>query len=230
MSHLGKSIFSALWKVLLILFIGSIFYVVILKWLPVYVTPLVVVRSVSNIANPEYTTRKSWCPLKKISPELIKSVVASEDNRFFEHNGFDFEQIASAMKENITRKRERGASTISQQTAKNVFTFQTHTWIRKGIEAYFTMLIELIWGKERIMEVYLNVAELGNGVFGAESASRYYYCKKASKLTRHESCLLAAVLPSPRKRNPVKPGPFVSRRAFEISELINKLQYPSWVK
>lgn len=216
-------------KAVAALFLLSVVLVFILRWVPIVETPIMLLRSVQNIGNEKFETRKNWVPLKEISPELVKAVIASEDNRFFTHHGFDFEQISKAIEENKTRKRERGASTISQQTAKNVFTFHTHTWIRKGIETYFTILIELIWGKERIMEVYLNVVELGKGIYGAQAASEYYFGCKAKQLSRHQACLFAACIPSPLKMNPSKPGSYTIKRSIQISNLIPKLDYPKFL-
>jgi len=142
----------------------SLLWVSLLKWVPVWVTPLMLRRSIEFRDDKEFRTSKDWVSLDEISPKMIKAVIASEDNLFPEHKGFDTTAIKQALKEREKGKRHRGASTISQQTAKNVFTFCTRTWARKGFEAYYTFLIEKIWGKERIMEVYLNVVEMGKGV------------------------------------------------------------------
>lgn len=217
-------------KVLAWLLLSSILVVVILKWIPVWYTPVMMIRSIDHIGDARFKTNKQWVSIDCISKELVKAVVSSEDNRFFTHSGFDFQQIRIAMEENRNGRRERGASTISQQTAKNVFTFHSRTWFRKGVEAYFTVLIELIWGKERIIEVYLNVIELGQGVYGAQAASQYYFGKDAVKLSRYEACLFAAALPTPLKSNPGRPSSYLSRRANQISSLIPKLEYPQWVK
>jgi len=153
---------------------------------------------------------KRWVPLKEISPNMILAVVAAEDNNFTTHWGFDFKAIREAAEFNKYNKRKRGASTISQQTAKNVFLWSTRSYLRKGLEIYFTSIIELIWHKKRIMEVYLNVIEFGDGIYGVEMASQIYYHKHASMLTRSEAAMLAAILPSPLKRNPVHTAPFLS--------------------
>ena len=149
-----------------ILFFGSsVLAVVALRWIPVWVTPLMVIRSVEN---PECRGwHHEWVPLSEMSPWMPKAVVASEDGRFYDHHGFDFKEINNALEERAKGKRERGASTITQQTAKNVFLWPGHSWVRKGLEAYFTVLIEIFWSKERILEVYLNSIEMGPGIYGA---------------------------------------------------------------
>jgi monofunctional glycosyltransferase len=157
-----------------------------------------------------------WRPLSKISPAMVQAVVAAEDSHFCEHNGFDFEAIEKAMKNNAKGRRIRGGSTISQQTAKNVFLWPQRDWIRKGLETYFTGLIEVFWGKSRIMEVYLNVAEMGPGVYGAEAAAKKYFRTDAAHLTRQQASRLAAILPNPIKYKAVAPGPYVQRRSRRI--------------
>lgn len=154
---------------------------------------------------------------------MIQAVVASEDNRFRDHHGFDMQAIKKAADYNKKHRRKRGASTISQQVAKNVFLWPARTWIRKGFEVYFTFLIETIWSKKRIMVVYLNVIETGNGIYGVEAASRKYFNKPALKLTRGESALIAACLPNPRKRNPARPTPYLLRRQAKIMDLMRKI-------
>lgn len=155
---------------------------------------------------------KDWVPIEEISPHLQKAVIASEDPKFLSHYGFDFEAISRAIEANKKRKIKIGASTITQQTAKNVFLYPSRTYFRKGLEAYFTVLMELLWDKKRILEVYLNVIELGHGVYGAEAAAQYYWKKPATKLTQGEAQLFAAILPNPRRWNPKRPTNFVLRR------------------
>jgi monofunctional biosynthetic peptidoglycan transglycosylase len=157
-----------------------------------------------------------------ISPHLVRAVIASEDNRFFQHHGFDWLEIQHAIKENKLRKRPRGASTITQQVAKNVFLWPGYSWFRKGLEVYYTVLIECLWPKERIMEVYLNVAEMGKGIYGAESAAQHYFKKKASRLTTHEAALIAACLPNPLQRNPAKPSEYMRTRTLQILDIMKK--------
>jgi len=158
--------------------------------------------------------KKEWKSLEKISSHLQLAVVASEDNRFLEHSGFDLEAIKKTRDYNDVKKgrKIRGASTISQQTAKNVFLWPDRTWIRKGLEVYFTFLIETVWGKKRIMEVYLNVIETGNGIYGAEAASQKYFHKPAVDLTREQAALIAAILPNPRKSDPSRPSAYLLNR------------------
>lgn len=164
-----------------------------------------------------YGFRRDWVPIERISPNLVRAVIAAEDARFCEHEGFDWESIRKAW-ERIQSGAERlkGGSTISMQTAKNVFLWPARSWTRKGFEAYFTVLIELFWSKRRIMEVYLNVVELGQGVYGAEAASQAFFGKPAAELTRHEAALLAAVLPNPRKWSAEHPGSYVAGRAATL--------------
>lgn len=157
-----------------------------------------------------------WRGLNDMTPDLVDAVIAAEDARFCEHDGFDLEAIEEAMEENARGGRIRGASTITQQTAKNVFLWPGRDWIRKGLEAGYTVLIEAIWPKRRIVEVYLNVAEMGPGVYGAEAAARHWFGKSASELTRTEAARLAAILPNPREYNASNPGPYVRRRTRSI--------------
>ncbi len=157
-----------------------------------------------------------WKSLDDISPRLVEAVIASEDARFCEHRGFDMKAIEKALKANERGGRIRGGSTISQQTAKNVFLWPGRDWIRKGLEAGYTVLIEALWGKRRIMEVYLNVAEWAPGVYGAEAAARHWFGKSAADLTPREAARLAAILPSPRRYNASSPGPYVRRRASRV--------------
>ena len=192
-----------------------------LRFIPVYFTPLMFIRTTQQIIHGEDIKWKhSWLPKENISPHLSMAVIASEDNRFAEHNGFDFKEIEKALKENKNRKRPRGASTISQQTAKNIFLWPASSWIRKGLEVYFTTLIELFWNKERIMEVYLNSIEMGNGIYGAEAVAREHFHKNASKLTPEECALIAASLPNPRKFNSSRPGNYMLKRQKKILYLM----------
>ena len=157
-----------------------------------------------------------WVPLEEISPHLQKAVIASEDQLFLTQYGFDFNALEKAYANNQKRKNIKGGSTISQQTAKNVFLWPGRSYIRKGFEAYFTVLIELIWGKERIMEVYLNSIEMGNGVYGAQEASRVWYRKEAVNLTQREAAGIAAILPNPRKFKATNSSSYINRRKNAI--------------
>jgi monofunctional biosynthetic peptidoglycan transglycosylase len=164
-----------------------------------------------------YGLDKHWRPLSRIAPALPQAVIAAEDARFCEHMGFDIEAIRRAVRNNEQRPTKvRGGSTISQQTAKNAFLWPDRSYVRKGLEAYFTLLIETLWGKRRILEVYLNVAEWGPGTYGAEAAAQRYFKTSAAKLTRAQAARLAAILPSPLKWRAVQPGPYVARRSRRI--------------
>lgn len=209
-------------RVLLLLFFGSsIGAVILFRFVPVPVTPLMIIRAV----NPQGTdTQKErerhwqhqWVSYDEISSWMPRAVVASEDGRFYEHHGFDFKEIQNAIDEGKAGKRQRGASTISQQTAKNVFLWPGHSWVRKGLEAYFTVLIELFWSKERIMEVYLNSIEMGAGIYGVEAASQHYFGCTAKKLSKPRAALIALCLPSPLKRDPAHPSSYMRRRQRTI--------------
>lgn len=178
-------------------------WVLLYKWAPVKWTPLMVKRTVQNIGEKDYKNTRTWVDLEDISPVMVRAVMASEDGRFMEHCGFDLKELIKMEKEHKSKgKKIRGCSTISQQVAKNCFTFCGHSWWRKGFEAYYTVLIELFWSKERIMEVYLNIAEIGKGVFGVEAAAQKYFGRSAAKLTTHQAVSIACVLPNPLKRNP----------------------------
>ena len=206
------------------LFIFSIVITVAYRWVNPPVTPLMLVRKVANGAS----IQKKWVDMKEISPHLVNCAVAAEDNYFLGHRGFDFGAINKAVKEREAGKRKRGASGISQQTAKNVFLWQKQSWVRKGFECYFTVLIELFWSKERIMEVYLNVIEMGDGIYGCEAASQVYFRKSAKNITLHQAALLTACYPSPRKRNPSKPTTYLNNRASQIAhltKLIGKINF-----
>ena len=211
-------------NILLFLFISSILAVVAYKFIPVYYTPLMLTRLYDQYKSGKpFKLEHTWVPLSKIAQPLVQAVVASEDNLFLDHNGFDIEQIQKARDEAEKGKRVRGASTISQQTAKNVFLLPTKSYIRKGIEVYFTLLIEWIWGKERIMEVYLNSIEMGDGIYGAEAVAKVHFKKQAYQLTREEAALVAASLPNPRKFNSGKPSPYMLKRQGQILSLMGKL-------
>ena len=184
-------------------FTMSTSWALLYKWVPVKWTPLMLKRSVQNIGERGYRNTRSWVDLENISPEMVRAVIASEDGRFMHHWGFDLKELIKMHKEHKNKgKKIRGCSTISQQVAKNCFTFCGHSWWRKGFEAYYTILIELFWSKERIMEVYLNIAEIGKGIFGVEAASQKYFGLSAAKLNTHQAVSIACVLPNPLKYNP----------------------------
>ena len=190
--------------------------------MPVYITPLMITRSIEN----DDEMQHKWVPIEEISENMALAVVSSEDNLFMSHSGFDFDQIQKAIEEAEKTGRQRGASTISQQTAKNVFLWNGRSWVRKGLEAYFTVLIELIWGKERIMEVYLNSIEMGPGIYGAEAVAQAHFGKSASKLTRREAALIAATLPNPLKYSSKNPSKYMRKRQRQISRLMGLVENP----
>jgi len=209
-------------RITIFFFASTIGVTVFYRFVPPPITPLMVIRLFEQ---EQLRLKKDWEPLEDISPNLINAVIASEDNNFLHHYGIDFEAIKKAKKYNEKHKgkKMRGASTITQQTAKNVFLWPKRSWLRKGLEVYFTALIEAFWGKKRIIEVYLNVIEMGDGIYGAEAASQYYFNKRASDLSKRQACLIAAALPNPRKRNPGEPSSYLSNRANKIKRLMNKL-------
>jgi monofunctional biosynthetic peptidoglycan transglycosylase len=213
-NSIGKRIFRFFWKTALWFFGLSIASVVIFKFVPVPVTPLMVIRSVEQIFDGKMPRLKhDWVSLDEISRNLPIAVVCSEDQNFMNHSGFDMKAIQRSIDASKRgEKRLRGASTISQQTAKNVFLWPGRSWVRKGFEAYFTVLIEFVWGKERIMEVYLNSIEMGNGIYGAEAAAQFFWKTSAKNLSRSQAAALAAVLPNPRTYSANPPGPYVQSR------------------
>jgi len=207
----------------------SVLMMFALKWVPVYYTPLMLIRSIEYIGDDTFETHKKWRSLDNISKNMAMAVMASEDTRFLTHKGFDWEEIDNAIDASKRGKRLRGASTISQQTAKNVFLFPARSWVRKAFESYYTLGIELIWGKERIMEVYLNVAEMGRGIYGAESAAQELFKKPAAKLSSRESALIAASLPNPIKRNAARPSSYMVSRASSIEYMMRMIEVPEWL-
>ena len=181
-----------------------------------------IIKTIQQVTHGEHATlHHQWVSGDKTSPSLAIAVIASEDNRFASHNGFDFEEIKKAIEENKSRQRKRGASTSSQQTAKNVFLWPQSSWLRKGLEVYFTFLIELFWSKERIMTVYLNSIEMGNGIYGAEAVAKYNFHTTAEKLTKKQSALIAATLPNPIRFNSAKPSTYVLKRQNQILRLMD---------
>lgn len=224
-----RKILRCIWKAMLWFFGLSILSVIIFKWVPIPFTPLMVTRIIEfKLEGEDAIYSHKWVPLEDISPNLQKAVIASEDGNFLKHNGFDFEAMQKAFKNNNKGKRLKGGSTISQQTAKNIFLWQGRSYIRKGLEAYFTVLIELIWGKKRIMEVYLNSIEMGNGVYGAQEAARHWYSKTATNLTPREAAGIAAILPNPRKFKASNSSSYINRRKDKIMRVmrhVGKIEY-----
>lgn len=220
LKRLGRWIRNAM----LFMFVSSILLVVVYKFVPVFYTPLMLMRVMEQKqAGKPVRLQHQWVPINRIAQPLVQAVVASEDNRFMEHDGFDLEQIRLARKEAEKGKRVRGASTITQQTAKNVFLWPGKSYVRKGIEAYFTLLIEWVWGKERIMEVYLNSIEMGDGIYGAQAVAKAHFGKEAYQLSRGDAALIAATLPNPRRFNSAKPSPYMVKRRAQILHLMRLL-------
>lgn len=216
-----RKFFRLVRNLILFFFISSILAVIAYRFIPVYLTPLMIIRTIGQVMDNETVKLEHhWVPKEKISRHLPMAVIASEDNRFASHHGFDFVEINKAIKENKTRKKARGASTISQQTAKNVFLWPSSSWIRKGFEVYFTVLIELVWDKERIMEVYLNSIEMGDGIYGAEAVAQEHFQTTASKLTKGQCALIAASLPNPHKFNSGNPSSYMFKRQKKIMYLM----------
>lgn len=206
-----KKGFKILLRVLLGFVIISFVSTLIFRFIPIPVTPLMIIR---YFEMEEGKIDKDWKSLDEIGKNMPLAVVTAEDQKFAEHFGFDMEAIEKAVKYNEKHKgkKVKGASTISQQTAKNVFLWPGRSWIRKGLEVYFTFVIEICWSKERIIEVYLNVIEMGPGVYGAEAASKYYFNKSANKLTKKEAATIAAILPNPLRWSASKPTPYIIKK------------------
>ena len=213
--------FKTITKILKWLAVGflaiSVLSVLVYHWVPVYVTPLMLIRCGESIIDGKTPAiHHRWVPLEEMSKYMPVAVIASEDANFLSHHGFDFDAIRSAAKDMKKGKRRRGASTISQQTAKNVFLTPSSTWLRKGLEAYFTVLIELLWSKERIMEVYLNSIEMGPQIYGVEAVAIRHFGCQASELTRANCALIAATLPNPLKFSSLKPSRYMRKRQKQI--------------
>lgn len=210
-------------------FILSILSTILFRFIPVPVTPLMLIRCTEQVFSGKAPKlKKDWVPLKEMSSNLVLAVISSEDQKFSEHFGFDFEAIEKVAKQNVKLQKRgkpiKGGSTISQQCAKNVFLFPQRSYIRKAFEVYFTFLIEIFWSKKRIMEVYLNVIEMGDGIYGAQAASKIYFKKDAKNLTAAEAATIAAVLPNPRKWNAGKPTGFINRRKSWILRQMGHLR------
>lgn len=225
-----KKIFRILLRIVIFFLILTVGSVVLYRWVPVPLTPLMLIRCMEQKAEgKEMVLKHKWVSLDKISPKLQLAVVCSEDQNYLKHYGFDFAAIEKAMKSNEEGGKLRGASTISQQTAKNVFLWPGRSYIRKAFEVYFTLLIELFWSKERIMEVYLNSIEMGNGIYGAEAAAQYWFKKPAMKLSKDESAAITSILPNPRKYVANPPGPYIMKRKEWVKKQMsfwgNQLDY-----
>ena len=227
-----KRLFRLLIKTLLWFVAFSVLWVLLYKFVPVPYTPLMAIRYFES--NETYNTLHDWKPIQEVSKELQLAVICAEDQSFIRHNGFDYEAIKRAFRGNKEGRRLKGGSTISRQTAKNTFLWPQRSWFRKGLETYFTFLIENLWTKERILEVYLNSIEMGNGIFGVEAASHYWFNKSAKHLSRHEAASIAAILPNPRIYNASPRSEYIESRktwivkqmrnygTFEITEVVSK--------
>lgn len=212
-------------RIIIFLFLFSILQVVVFKFVPVYYTPLMVGNNIEQLlTGKKVVCKHKWVSIDEISEKLPLAVIASEDNLFQDHSGFDLNQIQKAMEEAEKGRRQRGASTISQQTAKNVFLWSGRSYVRKGLEAYYTFLIELIWGKERIMEVYLNSIEMGENIYGAEAVAQAHFKKSAKKLSAGECALIAATLPNPIRFNSARPSAYIKQRQAKILDLMTKVK------
>ncbi|CDF77744.1 monofunctional biosynthetic peptidoglycan transglycosylase [Formosa agariphila KMM 3901] len=217
-----KKIFRFLFKILIWFILVSTLIVVIYKFIPVPITPLMLIRSFeTSETNVPKTWSHEWVDLDTISIAMQKAVICSEDQNFLNHNGFDFKAIEKAISSNQKGKRLRGGSTISQQTAKNVFLWPGRSWFRKGLEVYFTVLIEVIWSKSRILEVYLNSIEMGNNIYGCEAAAQFWFNTSAKKLSNYEAAAIASILPNPRvyKANPA--SAYIQKRKAWIVKQMN---------
>ena len=199
----------------------SVGFVLLFKWVPVAYTPLMLKRAIEYRKDDTFHTTKKWVKLDDISKHMVNAVVLTEDQKFYTHNGFDWEEMQKMWDQHTKGLAKlRGCSTISQQTAKNLFTFGSSTWARKVWEAYWTYLIEKMWSKDRIMEVYLNIIEMGPGIYGAEAAAQHYYNCSASKLTREQAIAIAICLPNPLRMNPSKPTRYqLQRRATLLNQI-----------
>ena len=217
---LPRRIWRFIWKTFLILLIAQLIYIIALKW----INPPITLTQLSSWISGE-GLKRDYVAYDEMSPQIKLAVISSEDQIFPDHDGFDWKSIEKAMKYNKRKPgRLRGASTISQQTAKNVFLWQGRTKFRKALEAYFTTMIELIWGKRRILEVYLNVIEMGKGIYGVEAASQTYFAKPAKDLARQQAAMIAACLPNPKKYTVKPPAPYVVVKSAWIVHQMNNLE------
>ena len=208
-------------------FASTILAVVWYKFMPVWLTPLMVSRCVEQVGDGHFPTlHHSWISLDEMPQDMPVAVMASEDQRFLMHHGFDFEAIQTAVKRNKAAGRNKyGASTISQQTAKNVFLWQGRSWLRKGLEMYFTVLIEFVWGKERIMEVYLNSIEMGDGIYGVKAVAHENFNKEPEELSKRDCALIAATLPNPRRFSSKEPSAYMKKRQRQI---LTQMKFVKW--
>ena len=230
LKNILRKIGSAIFKIVLILIAVSFFQVVVLKWINPFTSSIMLQRQLSTFFSDQGKINYRWIDYRNISKQVALAVVASEDQNFPYHIGFDFEQINKALKENKKRRHMRGASTITQQVAKNLFLWEGQSFLRKGIEAYYTVLIEFFWSKKRILEMYLNIAEMGKGVFGVGAASIIYFKKLPNRLTKSEGALIAAVLPNPVRYSIKYPSNYIRSRQFWIMRQMDLLGGVSYIK
>jgi len=222
-------VFVFLGKLLLTAIVFSVLLVAAYTVIHPPITPLMLIRPIEGLFSGTFVgIDRDWKNYEDISPHVFRAVISSEDGKFMKHNGFDWKAIDRARRVNAMRKGKKliGASTISMQTAKNVFLWPGRNYVRKALEAYFTVLIEAVWGKRRILEIYVNSIEWGNGIYGIEAASQEFFSKPSSDLTKQEAALLAAVLPNPRKWSPSKPSPYIKKRARSIQGRMNGVSIP----
>lgn len=227
-----RILFKWIFRAIVAFFVLSILGVVVFRFVPVPITPLMGIRFVEQIFDEDRDIRfrKDWESLENISRHMVMGSIAAEDQNFMKHSGFDWKAIKSAYESNKKGRKVKGASTISQQTAKNVFLYPSRSYLRKGLEVYFTFLIETIWTKERIMEVYLNVIEMGNGIYGAEAAAQFYFDKPAEKLSKGECALIVATFPNPLKRRPTKVTNYMGNRKAWIMKNMDRMARPDFLK
>jgi len=226
-----KKILKFIGKVILYFLGISIGLVILFKFIPVPFTPLMFIRTFEQIASDDKVIwKRDWVSIDEMGTSIQKAVIASEDGKFTTHNGFDVKAIEKAYKNNQKGRKVKGGSTISQQTAKNVFLWPGRSYLRKGLEAYFTLLIEVVWGKERIMEVYLNSIEMGNGIYGIEAASQHWFNKSAKNLTKAEAAAIAAILPNPRVFKAKNSSRYIERRKNAIKRQMNFYNNPNYLE
>lgn len=219
-----KKILSVVTKIFLWFLMVSVLWVLVYRFVNPPITLLMILRNVERKAEGKPSKlEKEWVDFEEISDHMKKAAVAAEDQLFLKHIGFDVKAIEKAFENNAKSKQVKGGSTISQQTAKNVFLWPGRSWIRKGVEAYFTLLIEMLWSKERILEVYLNVIEMGDGVYGAEAAAQEYFHKSCRKLTRSQAALIVACFPNPRRWTPKQPTAYIKKRQYFIMRNMRRL-------
>ena len=224
-----RRIFHIFKLIVLVFLVSSVLAVLVLRWVSVPITPLMVIRVGENVMEGKPAAiHHQWVPLESMAREMPQPVVASEDQNFMRHHGFDFGAIQEAVREKEEKGRVRGASTISQQTAKNVFLWPSSTWVRKGFEAYFTVLIELLWSKERIMEVYLNSIEMGPNIYGVEAVAQAHFGCSAAQLRAKDCALIAATLPNPIKFSSQRPSRYMRKRTKDIQKQMRYISIDTW--